>query len=137
VNARQVADFFAGSTRGQWLEINQIAHRFAAALRAGDYAQAAALVQREHDLRVGLVPSRITPVGRRLQSLAQARGCGFAVSGAGNGGCVWALGANPQAIATVREEWAGELAPVETARVLEVEVDGEGVRIGSDVIRDP
>jgi hypothetical protein len=47
------------------------------------------------------------------------------------------LGANPQAIATVREEWAGELAPVETARVLEVEVDGEGVRIGSDVIRDP
>jgi len=131
VNARQVADFFAGSTRGQWLEINRIAHQFAAALRAGDYEQAAALVQREHDIRVGLVPSRITSVGRRLESLAQAHGCGFAVSGAGNGGCVWALGADPQAIAAVREEWRRELAQVETAQVLEVEVDGEGVIVGN------
>jgi D-glycero-alpha-D-manno-heptose-7-phosphate kinase len=129
VNARQVADFYAGSTRGQWLEINRIARDFHAALRAGEYAKAAALALREHEIRINLVPSRITPIGRALQARAEACGCGFAVSGAGNGGCVWSLAPDPALAEVVRGHWRQMLSSVETARVLDAPVDGTGVAL--------
>jgi len=126
VNAAQIRDFFSGSTRSRWLEINALGHVFADSLASGDYANAAHAIQREHQIRCELVPRRITPVGRVLERIARKHGCGFAVSGAGNGGCVWAMGEDPDRVSAMRSAWAEALRDVPTGRVLpsEIAVDG-------------
>ncbi len=127
VNAAQIRDFFSGTTRAQWLEINALGRVFADAIRRGEYGVAADALQREHEIRCSLVPRRITPVGRVLEGIARDFGCGFAVSGAGNGGCVWALGTDPACVQKLRDAWAATLQEVPTGKVLSSEIAMEGL----------
>lgn len=129
VNAAQIRDFFSGATRAQWLEINALGHLFADAIERGDYREAATALQREHDIRVSLVPRRTTSVGKVLEGIARELGCGFAVSGAGNGGCVWAIGDDPDRVARAREAWEKALQEVPTGRVLRPDIADDGLTV--------
>ena len=71
VNSQQVAWFLNGHTRGPWFRINEIANEFAAALQSFDWEKAGDLINEETVLRVGMVPSRITPLGESLRSVAE------------------------------------------------------------------
>ncbi|HRU23319.1 MAG TPA: hypothetical protein P5569_05180, partial [Candidatus Latescibacteria bacterium] len=50
-----------------------------------------------------------------------------AVSGAGNGGCVWALGTDPACVQKLRDAWAATLQEVPTGKVLSSEIAMEGL----------
>jgi D-glycero-alpha-D-manno-heptose-7-phosphate kinase len=122
VNGTWVRQFLAGSHRPAWVEISRLAGGFARALQAGDLDRAAALINAETALRRALTPEVLDPLGEALVEAARGRGCGARFTGAGGGGCLWALG-REEAIHRLRPEWqelAGSrpgaaLLPVETA----------------------
>lgn len=129
VNSQQVQWFLNGHAREPWFRINQIANEFASALISCDWEKAGDLIDEETRLRVGMVPSRITPLGEFLQEAAHECSAGFATAGAGNGGCVWALCREPEDALDLRARWAEALRDVETAKVLETKIAAEGLKI--------
>ena len=129
VNSQQVAWFLNGHTRKPWFRINQIANEFGLALKSCDWEKAGGLINEETDLRVGMVPSRITALGESLREIANECSAGFATAGAGNGGCVWALCREPEEAMDLRARWAETLRNVETARVLEAKIASEGLKV--------
>jgi len=128
VNSQQVQWFLNGHTREPWFRINQIANEFAAALSSSGWEKAGSLIDEETELRVEMVPSRITPLGESLQKVAHECSAGFATAGAGNGGCVWALCREPKDALNLRSRWADILDNVETAKVLETKIADEGLK---------
>jgi D-glycero-alpha-D-manno-heptose-7-phosphate kinase len=129
VNTAQMRDFFSGRTRAEWLEINELGRVFADSIEHHDYQTAANALQREHEIRCALVPRRNTPVGKILEQIARQHGCGFAVSGAGNGGCVWALGEDEEDVRRLRDAWAEALKDVPTGKVLSSEIATDGLLV--------
>jgi len=132
VNERQVRSFLDGSSRKIWFRINEIAVEFAQALKEHDWAKAASLVSEENKLRYGMVPERLTPMALRLMEVAENVGAGFAAAGAGGGGCVWALSPDPSDVDRIKREWEGILREKENAKLLEVKIDGEGLKVKED-----
>lgn len=129
VNQEQVASFQSGKTRKKWLRINDIANEFADALASLNWGKAAALVQEENDIRLSMVPCRITPVGEQLQDITLEIGGGFGIAGAGNGGCVWALCSKPEQARELELRWGEILQDVPDGKVLNVGIDDLGVVI--------
>ena len=127
VNSQQVAWFLNGRTRAPWFRINGIANEFANALLASDWEKAGALILEETAIRCELVPSRITPIGEKLMEIAQTFKAGFSTAGAGNGGCVWALCREPKDAVDLKSYWSEVLGKVETAKILDVKIDSEGL----------
>ena len=130
VNVRQVAGFFDGSARPQWLRINEIGSEFAYALKELDWEKAGKLITEEHLIRCDLVPERRTETAKTLQDIALKNGsAGFATTGAGKGGCVWALAANSDEATRIRAEWNGALAglPLPEAKILPVKIAPQGL----------
>jgi len=69
-------------------------------------------------------------IGRRLTAAARRNGCGARFTGAGGGGCLWAVGA-ADAVARLKPVWQEILSERRPARLLEVKVAGEGLKISS------
>jgi D-glycero-alpha-D-manno-heptose-7-phosphate kinase len=130
VNSRWVRQFVGGRFRGEWGDILACTHRFADALRRRDFDRAAAVMNRETDIRRRMTPDVLEPLGRRLTAAARRCGCGARFTGAGGGGCLWAIGA-ADAVAHLRPVWQDILAERPKARLLEVKVAGQGLKIGS------
>lgn len=129
VNSKQVEGFLNGQTRAPWFKILKIADEFATALVESDWAKAGKLISEETKIRCELVPSRITPLGERLQKVAHEYGAGFATAGAGNGGCVWALCQAPEDKDKVESVWKDMLDEIETACILDTTIDREGLMV--------
>lgn len=130
INGKWVAHFMAGKDRSIWFEILDCCNGFADALGDGDYLRAAEWMNRETDLRLGLTPDVFDDTGRRLAELARAAGCGVRFTGAGGGGCVWALG-DASAIATVKEAWTPVLQTRPQADFLTTTIAAQGLRLES------
>ncbi|MCX6013579.1 MAG: hypothetical protein NTV30_09290 [Chloroflexi bacterium] len=129
VNKEQVASFNSCKTRNKWLRIKDITNEFADALKMLDWNKAANLIQEENDLRLSMVPYRITPVGEKLQQIAHKLDGGFAIAGAGNGGCVWALCPDHDQANELRSRWQEMLNDVHNGKLLEVGIDNLGVTV--------
>jgi D-glycero-alpha-D-manno-heptose-7-phosphate kinase len=130
VNGRWVRQFIAGRNRGRWAEIVFWTRRFAEALAAGDYGQAAVCMNRETGLRRRMTPDVLDDVGRALVDAARRCGCGARFTGAGGGGCVWAIGPG-EAVARLRPRWQAVVAGRRSARLLDATVAREGLRTGA------
>ena len=126
VNGTWVRRFVSGQDRGQWREIVELTHRFADALAASDMAHAAEAMNRETAIRKAMTPGVLESMGDRLFTLAKAMGCGARFTGAGGGGCLWAMG-EVEAIATLRPVWAKALGERGTAGLIDCRVDPQGV----------
>ena len=87
------------------------------------------LLQRFVSERGKIVPSRITQVGEKLQTVCHNMQIGFATAGSGNGGCVWALAQEPEQITELTEQWQNALADVPTAQILDVAIDPQGLKV--------
>ena len=129
VNSKQVTDFLAGKNRDKWFRINDIANDFAYALQRTDWQTAGKLIDEETQIRCSIVPSRITNVGKTLQSICKDMGVGFATAGSGNGGCVWALAQEPDQIVRLADQWKNALNQVPTAQILPVSIDPTGLKV--------
>ncbi|MCU0603551.1 MAG: galactokinase [Desulfobacterales bacterium] len=130
INSRWVRQFVAGRFRGEWADILACTQRFADALRRRDFDGAAAAMNRETDIRRRMTPGVLDRLGRRLTAAARRNGCGARFTGAGGGGCLWAVGA-ADAVARLKPVWQEILSERRPARLLEVKVAGEGLKICS------
>ena len=128
VNGRWVRQFVEGRRRAEWAEIVACTRRFAEALRHGRWDEAGELMRRETDLRRRMTPGVLEPVGRRLAAAARRSGCGARFTGAGGGGCLWALGA-ADAMRVLEARWRELLDRSPGARLLHARPTAEGLRV--------
>ena len=126
VNAQWVAQFTAGLNRGKWAQIIQYTHEFIAALAKARYDHAAELMNRETRIRREMTPDVLDGVGQKLVAAAVDGGCGARFTGAGGGGCVWALGSIDR-IDRLRQTWENVLSTTPSAQLLPVQIDHHGV----------
>ncbi len=128
INRRWVRAFLAGKDRERWREIARLTRRFAAALEAGDLSAAGAAMNEETDIRKAMTPDVLDEVGNALAAAGRDMGCGVRFTGAGGGGCLWALGPRDP-VAGLRTPWESILAGRPDGRLLDAPLDGEGLRV--------
>ena len=128
INGRWIAQFLAGRTRTAWAEIVDCTGGFIDAMKKGDAARAADWMNRESAVRLEMTPDVLDNLGHRLCADAAATACGARFTGAGGGGCVWAFGRRAD-IATLKPAWASRIQTVDTAVLLDINVDTKGITV--------
>jgi D-glycero-alpha-D-manno-heptose-7-phosphate kinase len=73
-----------------------------------------------------MTPDVVDDLGGDLIDEAIRQNCGARFTGAGGGGCLWAVG-EPSDIDALRSDWLDLLEKREGARLLEARIDGEGL----------
>lgn len=128
VNGEWVRQFIAGERRERWEQVADCTHTFIEALAAMDIEKAAASMNREVELRLAMTPGVLDQVGGSLVQAAIEFGCGARFTGAGGGGCVWALG-HAENIDSLRQIWETILLARTDARLLDSTIDRKGLEI--------
>ncbi|MBW1988916.1 MAG: galactokinase [Deltaproteobacteria bacterium] len=128
INGQWVRGFLSGETRDQWAKIARISRKFAKALENRDWGRAAELMNREMDIRREMTPHVLDEVCGRLVDAAGNAGLGARSTGAGGGGCVWALG-EPDALGALRRQWASILESTADGEILDTRVDERGLLV--------
>jgi D-glycero-alpha-D-manno-heptose-7-phosphate kinase len=126
INGSWVRQFVEGRQREIWYEILDCSRKFISAIGGGDYERAKSLMNQETELRRRLTPEVLDDMGAALVDAARQNHCGARFTGAGGGGCLWALG-QPGQIQRLRPVWAEILGRRESAGLLETQVDPEGL----------
>jgi D-glycero-alpha-D-manno-heptose-7-phosphate kinase len=127
VNSTWMRQFINGQHRGYWNDIINLTRAFATALSHLDMPAAVDAMNRETALRKRMTPRVLDDMGDRLSAEAVQCGCGARFTGAGGGGCMWALG-DPHDVTALKPKWEKLLARRPTAEILECRLDPKGVR---------
>lgn len=128
VNGQWVSEFLAGNHRTRWSEIIACTQQFVEKLAAGKLSAAASLMNRETAIRREMTPAVLDNIGEKLAEGAIENGCGARFTGAGGGGCIWALG-EPGNIERLRDIWKGILAETKEGALLDVNIDAHGLLV--------
>ncbi|MBW2607967.1 MAG: galactokinase [Deltaproteobacteria bacterium] len=128
VNGIWVSQFLAGRYRRLWEEITINTKKFVDALAGRNYKKAVAAMNREMVLRRKMTPEVLDDMGEKLVDSAVKNNCGARFTGAGGGGCIWALGKIDD-IDKLKEVWKESLATKKGACLLDVKIDSRGCRI--------
>ena len=131
INGRWVDDFAAGRHRRLWREMLTCTHGFVQALSGGDIEAAADCMRRELALRQRITPDVLDETGRLLAAAAGEAGCAARFTGAGGGGCLWALGPAPN-IDRLEKTWESIVSARPGARLLPFTVAARGVSIDAN-----
>jgi D-glycero-alpha-D-manno-heptose-7-phosphate kinase len=126
INGLWVRQFLSGKYRDLWAEIVLCTQKFAAALVNCDYQQAAIQMNRETAIRRTLTADVLDHVGEKLVDRARQNNCGARFTGAGGGGCLWAVG-EIEHIDRLRPIWQKTLSAREAACLLDVKIDSRGL----------
>jgi len=126
VNQKWVNQFLSGKHHGLWAEIIVCTHKFAEALIKRDIAGACEQMNKETAVRRKMTPEVLDEVGKALVESAKKASCGARFTGAGGGGCIWALG-RVEDIDKLRGTWEGILSKRKDARLLSTKIDAEGL----------
>jgi D-glycero-alpha-D-manno-heptose-7-phosphate kinase len=127
VNGTWTRQFTGGKHRAKWEEIVDLTRTFADAIQRLDMDTAVDAMNRETAIRKTMTPQVLDDLGDRLAAAAVQCGCGARFTGAGGGGCLWALG-DPNNLTVLKPEWERLLDRRSSAKILDCRVDGEGVR---------
>ncbi|OQX21428.1 MAG: galactokinase [Desulfobacteraceae bacterium IS3] len=127
INGKWVQQFLSGKHRGLWAEIISCTQKFVDALAEGNYKDASEMMNRETAIRRKMTPDVLDEMGEQLVESAVKTGCGARFTGAGGGGCLWALG-EIENIDSLKEVWESILAKRQEACLLNIKIDSEGVR---------
>jgi len=127
INGIWVNRFIAGETRNYWVDIARCTTAFVEAFSKSDIAAAVAQLNRETEIRVEMTPDVLDETGRQLVGAARNHHCGARFTGAGGGGCIWALG-DPDKIAILKPAWESILAETPFAALLDMTVDLQGLK---------
>lgn len=128
INGIWIDQFLNGKFKNHWLEIIKLTERFAEALMKGHLKGAVEAVSEEVALRRQMTPDVFDGLGDKLVRSAETENCGARFTGAGGGGCIWALGEAGD-IQRLAARWKDLLTERKTAELLPVEIDGKGLRI--------
>jgi D-glycero-alpha-D-manno-heptose-7-phosphate kinase len=126
INGKWVAQFLSGKNRKRWTEIVGCAKAFADALSKRNLHAAATLMNRETAIRRQMTPDVLEDMGKKLVKSAVANNCGARFTGAGGGGCIWALG-EIESISRLARSWQEILSSQKEACLLNVKIDSQGV----------
>jgi D-glycero-alpha-D-manno-heptose-7-phosphate kinase len=126
INRKWVDQFIEGATRADWVSIVDYTHRFCQALHDRRYQKAGYIMNQETDIRRQMTPDVLDDMGATLIQAARKRDCGGRFTGAGGGGCIWAIG-EIGAIDSLRNDWEKILAQKPQARLLDVRIDPDGL----------
>ncbi len=128
VNGRWIERFRSGRDRASWRRIAGCVREFTQALDASDWSRAATAMHTETDLRLEMTPDVLDPLGIELVEAARNAGCGGRFTGAGGGGCIWAIGPR-EAIGRLREQWRTLMRSHPEAALLEAPPAEEGLQV--------
>ncbi|MCG8619026.1 MAG: galactokinase [Desulfobacterales bacterium] len=128
INGQWVKMFKSGVAYHQFEQIADITRDFHTALASGRYGVAGELMVRETEVRGKLTPEVLDKTGKRMFEKAKAAHCGARFTGAGGGGCLWAVG-EQDCIQTLSAEWRDILEGVENGRLLDTSIDTTGIRM--------
>lgn len=126
INTTWVHQFIGAKDREKWHAIIRLTHDFAAAITRWDMRAAADTMNRETAIRKAMTPQVLDDMGDRLAAAAVEAGCGARFTGAGGGGCLWAIG-RADAITALKPVWEQMLTGRPTAGLLDCRVDAKGV----------
>jgi D-glycero-alpha-D-manno-heptose-7-phosphate kinase len=126
INRKWVDQFIEGATRNDWVSIIEHTHGFSRALRERRYQQAANFMNLETAIRRRMTPDVLDDMGINLIQAARGQDCGGRFTGAGGGGCIWAIG-ETGAVEALRNAWEKILAQKPQARLLDVRIDPDGL----------
>ncbi|MEW6078914.1 MAG: galactokinase [Thermodesulfobacteriota bacterium] len=126
INGRWMSHFVRAENRALWRKIIHYAGSFIEALSTGQLDEAILSMNRESDLRKQMTPDVFDDMGDRLVLSARETECGARFTGAGGGGCVWALG-DPDNISRLKGKWEAILRAREDALLLNTRIDTRGV----------
>jgi D-glycero-alpha-D-manno-heptose-7-phosphate kinase len=126
INNMWVRQFLSGEHYDHWADITASTHKFVEALVNLNYKDACASMNRETAIRREITPGVLDAVGEKLVYSALENNCGARFTGAGGGGCVWALG-DVEDIDKLKGIWEKNLSTREGACLLDVQIDAKGV----------
>ncbi|MCP4747808.1 MAG: galactokinase [Desulfobacteraceae bacterium] len=126
INGTWVRGFLRGQHRDVWRQIVDCSHNFIRAIAQLDFELAMSYMDRELDLRLQLTPAVIDSIGNKFVQAARQKGCSARFTGAGGGGCLWALG-TPDCIRQLKPLWQSIAEQKEQAKILETNIDTQGV----------
>jgi len=126
INGRWVKQFLCGENRNLWMDVIACTREFVKALAGKNYKKAAGYMNRETGIRRQMTPDVLDKIGRRLADIALQNDCGVRFTGAGGGGCLWAIG-EIENIDRLRPLWQKSLSSRKEACLLDVGIDSEGV----------
>lgn len=135
INGRWVKQFLSGQHRTAWHEICRCTRNFRKALTRRDLPAAVRAMNREVELRREMTPDVLDPMGEALVAAAVAGGCGARFTGAGGGGCIWAIGPDQQ-VDKLAAKWETVLSGRAEARRLDAAIDDRGVAVEETGIRN-
>jgi D-glycero-alpha-D-manno-heptose-7-phosphate kinase len=127
INSQWVAQFLSGKYRPQWADIIRRTNAFVEAISVDDIAGAVRHMNAETAGRLEMTPDVLDDIGSRLHAAAQEGRCGARFTGAGGGGCVWALGRAAD-IAALKPAWRSILSDRAEAGLLDFNIDFDGVK---------
>lgn len=126
LNKAYISEFMEGTKRKLWLKANEIVGDLWHAIKDQNWKEAASLLKQETQLRKEITPDAFKdPFLNELIQRAEEYGCGARFTGAGGGGCVWALGDIDQ-IEHLKDGWKSLMSKEEGAFVLHTTIGKEG-----------
>lgn len=128
VNSRWVQQFLKGRYRQLWAEIINCTRQFVMAMMDRNYSLAAEWMNRETAMRQKMTPDVLDKIGKRLAKSARTHKCGARFTGAGGGGCIWALG-EIENIDRLKPLWEEILLSENAARLLNINIDSRGLLV--------
>lgn len=128
INKQWVESFISGETRTVFKEIAYLTKEFSRAVKNKDFRQAGHLMNQETKLRLEMTPDVLDKAGKKLFEKAISCECGARFTGAGGGGCIWAVG-EVSDIENLRPLWQGILESVENAKILDTKIENKGIII--------
>lgn len=126
VNRKWVRQFLLGKYRGLWTEIIVYTQKFARALMERNIKDACKLMNQETALRKQMTPEVLDEIGTALVESALENGCGARFTGAGGGGCIWALGP-VEDVDKLKGTWESILKIRKGACLLDAKIDSKGL----------
>ncbi len=126
INLQWVNEFLSGKYRKKWIACIQYVNDFAAALKNKNWEKMIHALRCELEIRREITPQAMLPITEELLAAAYKADCGARFTGAGGGGCFWAIGKFPD-IEKLKKEWRQILADNGQGRLLSSKIATEGV----------
>jgi D-glycero-alpha-D-manno-heptose-7-phosphate kinase len=131
INGQWVEQFLTGTTRKKWEQIVLQTQAFNNALIHNDWPRAVAALRSEVDIRMQMTPDVFDKTGLELRQAAIDNHCAARFTGAGGGGCIWAIGETKK-IDILRDVWLNILNQYPDASLLQNKIADCGVIIEGD-----
>ena len=128
INKQWVKSFINGEARQVFKKIADITLDFSKAVGKKNFDKVAGLMNQETILRLEMTPDVLDNTGKNLFKKAKECGCGARFTGAGGGGCVWAIGEQLN-ITKLKPFWQEQLEPILDAKILDTKIEKRGIII--------